>query len=74
MTPLPLLPLPLPLPQVVLGDLDAGLASKGMAPLNAQERAVAVRKLMSATGTRGMGFALDAAMEEVLSFRAGRRA
>jgi hypothetical protein len=59
--------------QVVLGDIDASLAAKGMAAMTPQERAVAVRKLICATGSRGMGFALAAAVEDVVRYRAAHR-
>ena len=58
---------------MVLGDIDASLAAKGMPAMTPQERAVAVRKLICATGSRGMGYALQAAIEDVVRYRAARR-
>ncbi|GIL46941.1 hypothetical protein Vafri_3813 [Volvox africanus] len=55
---------------VVLGDLDGLLAKKGQPGLASPERAVAVRRLIAVTGSRGMQFALDAAFEDVMRYRA----
>ncbi|KAG2494550.1 hypothetical protein HYH03_007317 [Edaphochlamys debaryana] len=54
---------------VVLGDLEGVLAKKGHAGLNPPERAVAVRKLVQLTGSRGLKYALEAAAQDVLQFR-----
>ncbi|GIL70735.1 hypothetical protein Vretifemale_1445 [Volvox reticuliferus] len=55
---------------VVLGDLDGLLAKKGQPGLASPERAVAVRRLIAVTGSRGMQFALEAALEDVMRYRA----
>ncbi|PNH09932.1 hypothetical protein TSOC_003392 [Tetrabaena socialis] len=55
--------------RVVLGDLDGLLAQRGQPRLASPERAVAVRRLIAVTGSRGMTFALDAALTDVLRCR-----
>ncbi|GFR46464.1 hypothetical protein Agub_g8040 [Astrephomene gubernaculifera] len=54
---------------VVLGDLDGMLAKRGQPRLASPERAVAVRRLIAVTGSRGMHFALEAALQDVLRVR-----
>ncbi|KAI8470432.1 MAG: hypothetical protein J3K34DRAFT_521336 [Monoraphidium minutum] len=63
--------------KALLGDVDSRLAAVGAAPMDARERAVAIKKLLVATSTRGVDFAMDATIEEVIRFRsfhAGRGA
>ncbi|GLC44164.1 hypothetical protein PLESTM_001562700 [Pleodorina starrii] len=55
---------------VVLGDLDSMLAQKGQPGLASPERAVAVRRLIGITGSRGMQYALEAALQDVMRYRA----
>ncbi|EFJ50594.1 hypothetical protein VOLCADRAFT_88562 [Volvox carteri f. nagariensis] len=54
---------------VVLGDLDGLLAKKGQPGLASPERAVAVRRLIAVTGSQGMQFALEAALQDVMRYR-----
>ncbi len=58
---------------VVLGDLDSQLAQRGEPPLIASERAVAVRRLIGLTGSRGMSFALKSALDDVMRARHGTK-
>jgi hypothetical protein len=53
----------------LLGGVDARLRLQGARRMNARERAVAIKRLLLATHTRGVEFVLDAALQEVLSFR-----
>eukprot|EP00198_Chlamydomonas_reinhardtii_P001752 XP_001691088.1 predicted protein [Chlamydomonas reinhardtii] len=54
---------------VVLGDLEQMLAQRGQPALGAPERAVAIRRLIELTGSRGLQFALETALKEVLRHR-----
>ncbi|KAG2452586.1 hypothetical protein HYH02_002823 [Chlamydomonas schloesseri] len=54
---------------VVLGDLEQMLAARGQPALGAQERAVAIRRLIELTGSRGLQFALETALKDVLRHR-----
>lgn len=53
----------------LLGDVDDRLLAQNQRVMNARERSVAIKKLLVATGTRGVDFAMNAALEEVLQFR-----
>lgn len=55
--------------KALLGGVDARLKLQGARPLNARERAIAIKKLLVATGTRGVEFALNSTLQEVLRFR-----
>ncbi|KAG2446026.1 hypothetical protein HXX76_000628 [Chlamydomonas incerta] len=55
---------------VVLGDLETMLAQREQPALGAQERAVAIRRLIELTGSRGLQVALETALKEVLRHRA----
>ena len=44
--------------QALLGDLDKRLAAGGAPSMDARERAVAIKKLLVATSTRGVDFAM----------------
>lgn len=44
--------------QALLGDVDSRLAAAGAPPMDARERAVAIKKLLVATATKGVDFAL----------------
>jgi hypothetical protein len=53
----------------LLGDVDVRLLAQGARKMSARERSVAIKKLLNATGTRGVDFALNDALREVLAFR-----
>lgn len=53
----------------LLGDVDIRLLAQNHRAMNARERSVAIKKLLIATGTRGVDFAMNAALHEVLHFR-----
>eukprot|EP00775_Hariotina_reticulata_P009793 gene9793-9951_t len=53
----------------LLGDVDARLLAQGARTMSARERSVAIKKLLTATGTKGVDFALNDALREVLAFR-----
>jgi hypothetical protein len=55
--------------RALLNDVDARLLAQGARAMDARERAVAIRKMLVATGTRGVDFAMHATVQEVLSFR-----
>lgn len=55
--------------KALLGGVDARLKLQGARPMNARERAIAIKKLLVATGTRGVEFALNSTLQEVLRFR-----
>jgi len=67
--PTPQGPTPQPPTQALLGDLDSRLSAAGAPPMDSRERAVAIKKLLVATATRGVDFAMDATLEEVMRFR-----
>lgn len=48
------------------------MLKRGLQPMSAKERAVAVQKLIASTGTRGIEFAVSDALEGVLQYRAFR--
>lgn len=49
--------------RALLGGVDARLNMQGARPMNARERAVAIKKLLVATGTRGVEFALNTTLQ-----------
>lgn len=53
----------------LMSDLDRRLQARGESGMSARERAIAIRKLIVATGTRGVDVAMQTAMEEVLAQR-----
>lgn len=53
----------------LLGDVDSRLLAQNQHAMDARERSVAIKKLLVATGTRGVEFAMNAALQEVLHFR-----
>lgn len=53
----------------LLLDVDARLIAQGARVMNARERSVAIKKMLVATGTRGVDFAMHATLREVLAFR-----
>uniref|UniRef100_A0A383VDS1 Uncharacterized protein n=1 Tax=Tetradesmus obliquus TaxID=3088 RepID=A0A383VDS1_TETOB len=55
--------------RALLNDVDARLLAQGARAMDARERAVAIKKMLVATGTRGVDFAMHATVQEVLSFR-----
>lgn len=55
--------------QNLLDNVDALLVRDGRPAMLPQERPVAVRKLVAATGTRGVEYALGAAVAEIVKFR-----
>lgn len=55
--------------KALLGGIDARLKLQGARPMSARERAIAIKKLLVATGTRGVEFALNSTLQEVLRFR-----
>lgn len=55
--------------KALLGGVDARLKLQGARAMNARERAIAIKKLLVATGTRGVEFALNSTLQEVLLFR-----
>jgi hypothetical protein len=55
--------------KALLADVDGRLTARGAAPMNAKERAVAIKKLLVATSSRGVDFAMGATLEDVLRFR-----
>jgi hypothetical protein len=55
--------------KALLNDVDARLTAQGARAMDARERAVAIKKMLVATGTRGVDFAMHATVQEVLSFR-----
>jgi hypothetical protein len=55
--------------KALLNDVDARLTAQGARTMDARERAVAIKKMLVATGTRGVDFAMHATVQEVLSFR-----
>ncbi|KAF6263484.1 hypothetical protein COO60DRAFT_1489895 [Scenedesmus sp. NREL 46B-D3] len=55
--------------KALLNDVDARLVAQGARAMDAPERAVAIKKMLVATGTRGVDFAMHATVQEVLGFR-----
>jgi hypothetical protein len=55
--------------KALLGGVDARLKAVNMRPMNARERAIAIKKLLVATGTRGVEFALNTTLQVSWSFR-----
>jgi hypothetical protein len=53
----------------LMSDLDRRLQARGEQGMSARERAIAIRKLIVATGTRGVDVAMQTAMDEVLAAR-----
>lgn len=53
----------------LLGDVDGRLLAQNQPAMDARERSVAIKKLLIATGTRGVDFAMNAALQEVMQFR-----
>lgn len=53
----------------LLGDVDNRLVAQEKRAMDARERSVAIKKLLVATGTRGVDFAMEAALQAVLEFR-----
>lgn len=49
--------------RALLGGVDARLKLQGARPMDARERAVAIKKLLVATGTRGVEFALNTTLQ-----------
>lgn len=49
--------------RALLGGVDARLRAQGARPLNARERAIAIKKLLVSTGTRGVEFALNTTLQ-----------
>jgi hypothetical protein len=49
--------------RALLGGVDARLKLQGAGPLNARERAIAIKTLLVATGTRGVEFALNSTLQ-----------
>ncbi len=60
---------PEPCRKALLNDLDGRLSKRGASPMAPRERAVAIKKLLVATGSRGVDFAMQATLDEVLRFR-----
>jgi hypothetical protein len=55
--------------KALLGGVDARLKAVNMRPMNARERAIAIKKLLVATGTRGVEFALNTTLQVSWSLR-----
>ena len=55
--------------KALLADVDGRLTARGASCMDAKERAIAIKKLLVATGSRGVDFAMGATLEEVLRFR-----
>lgn len=55
--------------KALLNELDTRLTVRRAPAMSARERAIAIKKLLVATGTRGVDFAMNATLEEVLRFR-----
>eukprot|EP00882_Tetradesmus_deserticola_P025571 GHRQ01028099.1.p2 GENE.GHRQ01028099.1~~GHRQ01028099.1.p2 ORF type:complete len:137 (+),score=39.47 GHRQ01028099.1:1460-1870(+) len=55
--------------RALLNDVDARLLAQGARAMDAPERAVAIKKMLVATGTRGVDFAMHGTVQEVLSYR-----
>ncbi len=53
----------------LLSDVDARLLAQGARVMDSRERSVAIKKLLVATGTRGVDFAMNATIDEVMHFR-----
>lgn len=49
--------------KALLGGVDARLKLQGARAMNARERAIAIKKLLVATGTRGVEFALNSTLQ-----------
>jgi hypothetical protein len=49
--------------KALLGGVDARLKLQGARAMNPRERAVAIKKLLVATGTRGVEFALNTTLQ-----------
>jgi hypothetical protein len=49
--------------KALLGGVDARLKLQGVRAMNARERAIAIKKLLVATGTRGVEFALNSTLQ-----------
>lgn len=60
--------------KALLGDLDSRLRTRGNPTLTPPERAVAIKTLLVATGSRGVEHAMKTALEEVLRFRKHHKA
>eukprot|EP00879_Flechtneria_rotunda_P021903 GHRR01023098.1.p1 GENE.GHRR01023098.1~~GHRR01023098.1.p1 ORF type:complete len:361 (+),score=136.50 GHRR01023098.1:354-1436(+) len=53
----------------LLSDIDARLGARGADAMNARERSVAIKQLLVAAGSKGVDFAMDSTLQEVLRFR-----